>query len=91
MKREGIMVMDDPLNPQGMSDLKWITDRLPTDDDADSDGDVLIPKEGPRSGGCIDWAHYTMVSPGQKWISGAKAEARADVFELNRRVQEGFI
>ena len=54
---------------------EWITDRLPTEADVDSDGDVVIkfaqdsePEEGT-------YAHFTVVVPGQPWWS-RRAAAR---------------
>jgi hypothetical protein len=58
----------------------WITDRLPTEADADSDGDVLIPQgiegaeEGPDSG-CFHYYHYSLIVPGQPWWSKKAAAA----------------
>jgi hypothetical protein len=56
---------------------EWITDRLPTAADADADGDVKIIKTGrfqdPENG---DFAHYTLIVPGQPWWS-RNAAARA--------------
>jgi hypothetical protein len=55
---------------------EWITDRLPTAEDADRDGDVRIRYEiggAPEDG---VYAHYSVVVPGQPWWSH-KAAARA--------------
>jgi hypothetical protein len=48
---------------------EWITDRLPTVEDADGDGDVKIKTgryQGPAEG---EYAHYDVVVPGQPWWS----------------------
>jgi len=55
----------------------WITDRLPTEADADGEGDVQVPRV---PGGSIqkgdDWCyqHYAVVVPGQPWWSEKAAE-----------------
>jgi hypothetical protein len=55
---------------------EWITDRLPTAEDADSDGDVKIKTglcQDPENG---EYAHYTLIVPGQPWWSrNAAAQA----------------
>jgi hypothetical protein len=56
----------------------WITNRLPTEADADGEGDVQIPlgiegtREGPDSG-CFHYYHYSLIVPGQPWWSVAAA------------------
>jgi hypothetical protein len=48
---------------------EWITDRLPTEADADNDGDVKIPYKPcsiPEQG---VFAHYSVIVPGQPWWS----------------------
>jgi len=55
---------------------EWITDRVPTAEDADQDGDVKIPYKPcsiPEQG---VFAHYSVVVPGQPWWS-RNAAARA--------------
>jgi hypothetical protein len=51
----------------------WITDRLPTEADADSDGDVFLPeKPSALPGGDYServWQHWSLVVPGQPWWS----------------------
>ncbi len=54
---------------------EWITDRLPTEADADSNGDVKIPYK-PCIFGQGVFAHYSVVVPGQPWWS-RNAAARA--------------
>jgi hypothetical protein len=52
---------------------EWITDRLPTAADADSDGDVNVPwrvDQHPST----NYQHYTLVVPGQPWWSHRVAE-----------------
>ena len=54
---------------------EWITDRLPTEADGDSDGDVRVPT---RFGATPDrvWSywHHTAIVPGQPWWSEKAAE-----------------
>jgi hypothetical protein len=50
----------------------WITDRLPTEADCDSDGEVRVPLtvQGAVSGPkCTYWCHYSVVVLGQPWWS----------------------
>lgn len=57
---------------------EWITDRLPTEADADSEGDVLLPRT-PLTVPPGGWyQRYTLVVPSQPWWSG-KAAARVEV------------
>jgi hypothetical protein len=59
----------------------WITDRLPTEADADDDGDVRVPRApgGSSQKGDAWWfQHYTLIVPGQPWWSPRAAE-RAEV------------
>jgi len=54
---------------------EWITDRLPSEADADFEGDVRFrgsPDCEPESAPHI---HYTCVVPGQPWWSGRAARA----------------
>lgn len=52
--------------------LNWITDRLPTEKDGDSDGEVLIPwQQGDTPADAEQWQHYSWVVPEQPWISHA--------------------
>jgi hypothetical protein len=49
---------------------EWITNRLPTEEDADSDGNVLVkrkPDDTPEDGGV--YAHHSIVVLGQPWWS----------------------
>jgi len=49
---------------------EWITDRLPTEADADEDGDVRVPRRhalGPEEGWW--YQHHTLIVPGQPWWS----------------------
>jgi hypothetical protein len=60
--------------------LEWITDRLPTEADADRDGDVRVPRalaQNPRTGGWW-FQRYRLIVPGQPWWS-EKAAERAEV------------
>jgi hypothetical protein len=46
----------------------WITDRLPTEADADSDGDVRVPRRHAQDPAGGWWyQHYTLIAPGQPW------------------------
>ncbi len=64
-----------------LAKLGWITDRLPTAADADSDGDVRIlskKEAGPTES--WRWQNWGAVAPGQPWWSheaAAAAEAAA--------------
>jgi hypothetical protein len=51
---------------------EWITDRLPTAEDADSDGEVIIRRDSKLRG----YMHWSCVVPGQPWWS-PNAAARA--------------
>jgi len=51
-----------------MSEM-WITDRLPTAEDADIDGDVKIPYKPYSTPEESLFANYTVVVPGQPWWS----------------------
>lgn len=59
---------------------RWITDRLPTLEDADSDGDVQI-KRNPDSTDLLGaYIHFSLVVPGLAWrgpISVAEALAES--------------
>ena len=56
---------------------EWITDRLPTWQDADADGDVKIKRAPDRAPEVsLGWAHYSVIAPGQPWWS-SKAERAA--------------
>jgi len=50
---------------------QWITDRLPTLEDADFDGDVEIPtppnKPGDHCQGLKRYIHFSLVRPGLAW------------------------
>jgi hypothetical protein len=48
---------------------EWITDRLPTEADADSDKEVLIKLVQDSDYGEGAYAHFTVVVPGQPWWS----------------------
>jgi hypothetical protein len=57
---------------------EWITHRLPTEADADGDGDVILPSvpgDEPPHG---VYQHRTLIVPGQPWWSRQAAE-RAEV------------
>jgi hypothetical protein len=65
-----------------MATNEWITDRLPTEADADGDGGVRVPTQ-PNAPVSLDlnsyaYQHYTLVVPGQPWWSD-EAAARVDV------------
>ena len=70
-----------PRYPQGMTD--WITDRLPTADDAEDDdaidaGDVRVQRQPDRSPTRVwNYTNYRLVVPGQPWWS-PKAQAKID-------------
>ena len=70
-----------PRYPQGMTD--WITDRLPTADDAEDDdaidaGDVRVQRQPDRSPTRVwNYTNYRLVVPGQPWWS-FKAQAKID-------------
>jgi hypothetical protein len=80
--------------------LGWITDRLPTRKDADSDGDVWLPREitdSPEDGPNGTYVSYlAVVAPGQPWWSSNAADranepapAEPDrITELEQRVAE---
>jgi hypothetical protein len=56
---------------------EWITDRPPTEADADDDGEVIIswtPGDTPEES--CKWAKYSAVSPGQPWWSERADYAR---------------
>jgi len=57
--------------------MDWITDRLPTERDADADGDVKIPYRpgDPPDSHCNTWVHYSLIVPGQPWWSPRAAQA----------------
>jgi hypothetical protein len=64
--------------------MNWITERLPTDADADRQGDVLIPgSEGERM---IAFAAVFLVRPGEPWMPAPPAYAPPQTRE--ERVQE---
>jgi hypothetical protein len=46
---------------------EWITDRLPTAEDADAEGDVRIRRT--RDPELFQFAHWSCVVPGQPWWS----------------------
>jgi hypothetical protein len=50
---------------------EWITDRLPTEADADGDGDVRVPRRPGQHSQRGHWwyQHYTLIVPGQPWWS----------------------
>jgi hypothetical protein len=49
---------------------EWITDRLPTEADADGDGDVRVPRRHAGAPGERWWyQHYSLIVPGQPWWS----------------------
>ena len=55
----------------------WITDRLPTEEDGDEDGDVRVPRVPGRSSQKGDewwFQHYSLVVPGQPWWSEKAAQ-----------------
>jgi hypothetical protein len=57
--------------------LGWITDRLPTRKDADSDGDVWLPRESfadPIDGDRTYANYLAVIAPGQPWWSPNAAD-----------------
>ena len=50
-----------------MPTTHWITDRLPTIDDGDDDGDVIVASMSVR--GTWQQVDYEEVLPGQPWIA----------------------
>jgi hypothetical protein len=53
----------------------WITDRPPTEADADVDGDVRVPRRHGKDPAVCWWPqHYTLIVPGQPWWSEKAAE-----------------
>lgn len=48
---------------------EWITDRLPTWQDADKDCEVLAPYKPDTSPEDGVYIHYTVIVPGQPWWS----------------------
>jgi hypothetical protein len=55
---------------------EWITDRLPTAEDADADGDVQIMSRRDMHPTGGHYSEYECIVPGQPWWS-SKAAARA--------------
>lgn len=54
---------------------EWITDRLPTEADADGDGDVRVPRRHGKDPAVSRWCqHYTLIVPGQPWWSENAAQ-----------------
>jgi len=54
---------------------EWITHRLPTEADADGDGEVHVPREpgdDPRES--YTYQHRILIVPGQPWWSPGAAE-----------------
>jgi hypothetical protein len=55
--------------------MGWITDRLPTRQDADSQGDVWLPREVGESAGGGTYVNYlAVVALGQPWWSPNAAD-----------------
>ena len=54
---------------------EWITDRLPTAEDADFQGDVRFRRNPDCEPESAPHIHYTCVVPGQPWWSGRAARA----------------
>lgn len=50
-----------------MSDREWITDRLPTEADADEDGDVCVRNRPEAVPSGRPYFHWSMVLPGMAW------------------------
>jgi hypothetical protein len=51
---------------------QWITDRLPTLEDADRNGDVQVPhlpRQNPSYAIAGRWTHFSLIVPGQPWWS----------------------
>jgi hypothetical protein len=46
---------------------EWITDRLPTAADGDSDGDVTAPADPGRLDGNTRFSHWSIVGPRAPW------------------------
>jgi hypothetical protein len=57
---------------------EWITDRLPTEVDADGEGDVRVPRRAVNKPPVGFYQHHTLIVPGQPWWS-EKAAERVDV------------
>ena len=55
---------------------EWITDRLPTEADADVDGDVRVPRGRAQDPAGERWwyQHYSLIVPGQPWWSPRVSE-----------------
>jgi hypothetical protein len=49
---------------------EWITDRLPSADDADSHGCVIVPSDSKPDG--FAWRHWKLLEPGDPWAHGIK-------------------
>jgi hypothetical protein len=57
-----------------MPEPYWITHRLPTDRDADSDGEVTIPQSpNDAPGDRMRYQHFSLVVLGQPWYSFKEA------------------
>jgi hypothetical protein len=63
---------------------EWITDRLPTEADADGEGDVKVPD---AFGGGKRWQHYSLVDLGQPWRSALAWVAPTHPFAIGQRWQ----
>jgi hypothetical protein len=79
--------------------LGWITDRLPTGQDADADGDVWLPRGicEPSFAAATTYVSYlAVVAPGQPWWSPNAADRANEpaptepdrIAELDQRVTE---
>jgi len=70
----------------------WITHRLPTEADADSDGDVQIPETPdacPSEQIACNWQRWSLVVPGQPWWSvKAAANPTKAQAQIGRKARE---
>lgn len=51
-----------------MMPRNWITDRLPTEDDGDSDGEVVILGKSECGDNLYCYSHWSLVQPGEPWF-----------------------
>ncbi len=58
---------------------EWITHRLPTEGDADVDGDVVVPRKSDATpdDDCNNWQNYGWVTLGQRWWPGNSSSRKA--------------
>jgi hypothetical protein len=72
--------MSDPHNSQ-MSE--WITDRLPTEAEADSDGDVKVLAR--RTSDNWSYCHWSWVGQGQPWMPLSAPIVQSSTPEMSER------